>query len=88
MTEIGQLHFASSGPTVEISSMSRSFSRSKKPGSAGEGSNATDDRARDILGRVVWAVVFLDFHVLQLQVWSRVKTRLIQSRGVVVTVRK
>jgi hypothetical protein len=35
--------------TVEISSISLSFSLSKNPGSLGDGSNAVDDLAKDIL---------------------------------------
>jgi hypothetical protein len=39
--------------TVEISSISLSFSLSKNPGSLGDGSNAVDDLAKDIVSYAV-----------------------------------
>jgi hypothetical protein len=43
--------------TVEISSISLSFSLSKNPGSLGDGSNAVDDLAKDIVSYAVQSLL-------------------------------
>jgi hypothetical protein len=61
--------------TVEISSISLSFSLSKNPGSLGDGSNAVDDLANDIVSYAVQLLLIdhwqsrkrtrPDYHVLK-----------------------